>query len=100
METDPVAAVEGDLDGPSAPAAASGSRPPSLQVSVNEIEGDAPDERSTLLPGKPNSSDAVERDAAFLEREFQGLPWWRRPSVRLIHLTPPPLVQNSESRAD
>ena len=83
METAP---INTDLDGPPAPAEASGSGPPSLEISVNELEGDTPDERSALLSGKPNNGgNAVERDAAFLATEFQGLPWWRRPSVRLTH---------------
>ena len=83
METAPITA---DLDGPSAPAESSGSGPSSLQISVNELEGDTPDERSALLSGKPNNGgNAVERDAAFLAREFQSLPWWRRPSVRLTY---------------
>ena len=78
MEGSAVAAVESEADG--------------YDVTVSErqslmgedIRPDMQDERTALLPRKSgDSTHIVERDAAIIESELKGLPWWKRPSVRI-----------------
>ena len=81
MEGSAAAAVESEADGYGVTVE---RQSPSGETLMDEDIGvDTQNERTALLPGKAgDTAHVVERDAAIIESELEGLPWWKRPSVR------------------
>lgn len=95
MEANTAAAMEGEVDGYGL-SASEGQSPAQTPLMEGDVGLDMSNERSSLLPGKTGDNEyVVERDAAFIEREFAGYPWWKRPSVRI-----PVDSEQQEDKAD